>query len=44
LPFFTEAGFTKGMDAVGFDAWKLSKDGMTIELPVGSTDIKYGQY
>ena len=43
LPFFTEAGFTKGMDAVGFDAWKLSKDGMTIELPVGSTEIKYGQ-
>ena len=43
LPFFTEAGFTKGMDAVGFAPWKLSKDGMTVELPVGSAEIKYGQ-
>lgn len=44
LPFFTEASFTKGMDAVGFAPWKLSKDGMTVELPVGSAEIKYGQY
>ena len=41
LPFFTPDGFTKGMDAVGFRDWRLAKDGMTIDLPAGSTEIRY---
>jgi ribonuclease Z len=43
LPFYTVAAFTKGMDAVGFANWKLATDGMTIDLPVGSDEIKLGQ-
>ena len=43
LPFYTPAGFTKGMGAVGFPNWKLATDGMTIELPVGSDAIVVGQ-
>ncbi len=43
LPFFTPEAFTRGMDAGGKLDWRLSKDGMTITLPVGSTDIVYGQ-
>ena len=44
LPFFTPQSFTKGIDAVGFPDWRLAKDGMTIDLPVGSTAIDFGQY
>jgi ribonuclease Z len=43
LPFYTPAGFTKGMDAVGFAPWSLATDGMTLELPVGSDAISLGQ-
>jgi ribonuclease Z len=43
LPFFTPEGFTKGMDAVGFADWRLAKDGMTIDLPVGGSAIVFGQ-
>jgi ribonuclease Z len=43
LPMFTPEAFTRGVDAVGFPDWRLSKDGMTIELPVGSSDILWGQ-
>ena len=44
LPFFTPDAFTKGMDAVGFRDWRLAKDGMTIDLPVGSAEIRYSQF
>ena len=43
LPFYNPETFTKGMDAGGKLDWRLAKDGMTIELPVGSTDIRFGQ-
>jgi ribonuclease Z len=43
LPIFTPETFTKGIEAVGFPDWRLSKDGMTIELPVGSSEIVFGQ-
>ena len=43
LPFFTPDAFTRGVDAV-FSPWRLARDGMTIELPVGSTEIRYGQF
>ncbi|HQN51961.1 MAG TPA: hypothetical protein PK913_12975, partial [Phenylobacterium sp.] len=43
LPFFTPEGFTKGIDKVGYPDWRLAKDGMTIELPVGGTEVKFGQ-
>jgi ribonuclease Z len=44
LPFFTPEAFTKGIDAVGFANWRLAADGMTIDLPVGSTEINFGQF
>jgi ribonuclease Z len=44
LPFYTPETFTKGMDAGGPLDWRLSKDGMTIELPAGSSEIRFGQY
>jgi ribonuclease Z len=43
LPFYTPESFTKGVDAVGGPGWRLAKDGMTIELPVGSAEIRFGQ-
>ena len=43
LPFFTPDAFTRGVDAV-FSPWRLARDGMTIELPAGSTEIRYGQF
>ena len=43
LPMFTPEAFTSGVDAVGFPDWRLSKDGMTIELPVGSSDMLWSQ-
>ena len=43
LPFFTPQTFTQGIEAVGFPDWRLAKDGMTIELPAGGSDIRYGQ-
>ena len=44
LPFYTPETFTKGMDAGGPLDWRLSKDGMTIDLPAGSSEIRFGQY
>jgi ribonuclease Z len=44
LPFFTPEAFTRGMDAGGPLDWRLSKDGMTIELPAGSEEIRFGQF
>jgi ribonuclease Z len=43
LPFYTPEAFTRGMDSGGKLDWRLAKDGMTIELPAGSTEIRYGQ-
>jgi ribonuclease Z len=43
LPFYTPETFTKGVDAVGGPDWRLAKDGMTIDLPIGSAEIKFGQ-
>jgi ribonuclease Z len=44
LPMFTPETFTKGMDAGGPLDWRISKDGMTIELPANGQDIKFGQF
>jgi ribonuclease Z len=43
LPMFTPETFTRGMDAGGKLDWRLSKDGMTIELPAGGSEIRFGQ-
>jgi ribonuclease Z len=44
LPFYSPEAFTKGMDAGGPLDWRLSKDGMTIDLPAGSSEIRFGQF
>lgn len=44
LPFFTPEAFTKGMDDGGKLDWRLASDGMTIELPAGSADVRFGAY
>lgn len=44
LPFFTPEAFTKGMDDGGKLDWRLAKDGMTIELPAGSAEVRFGAY
>jgi ribonuclease Z len=44
LPFYNPQAFTKGMDAGGPLDWRLAKDGMTIELPAGPQDIRFGQF
>jgi len=44
LPFFTPETFTKGMDDGGKLDWRLAKDGMTIELPAGSQEVRFGSY
>jgi ribonuclease Z len=44
LPFFTPETFTKGMDDGGKLDWRLAKDGMTIELPAGSAEVRFGAY
>lgn len=44
LPMYNPETFTKGMDAGGPLDWRISKDGMTIELPAGGSDIKFGQF
>ena len=43
LPFYNEAAFTKGMNETGFTAWRLGSDGTTITLPVGSSEVTFGQ-
>jgi hypothetical protein len=32
------------MDAGGPLDWRLAKDGMTIDLPAGSDEIRFGQF
>ncbi|THD80553.1 MAG: MBL fold metallo-hydrolase [Phenylobacterium sp.] len=44
LPMFTPEAFTRGIDAGGPLDWRLSKDGMTVDLPAGSDEIRFGQY
>jgi ribonuclease Z len=44
LPFFTPEAFAKGMDDGGKLDWRLAKDGMTIDLPAGGADVKFGSY
>lgn len=44
LPIFTPESFAKGMDDGGKIDWRLAKDGMTIELPAGSAEVKFGSY
>jgi ribonuclease Z len=44
LPFFTPEAFTKGMDDGGKLDWRLAKDGMTIDLPAGSAEVRFGSY
>lgn len=44
LPFYTPEAFTKGMDEGGKLDWRLAADGMTIELPVGSAEVRFGKY
>lgn len=44
LPFFALEAFTKGMDDGGKLDWRLAKDGMIIDLPAGSQEIRFGSY
>ena len=44
LPFYTPEAFTKGMDDGGKLDWHLAVDGMTIELPVGSAEVRFGKF
>jgi len=44
LPFYTPEAFTKGMDDGGKLDWRLAVDGMTIDLPVGSAEVRFGKY
>ena len=44
LPMYTPETFAKGMEDGGKLDWRLAKDGMTIELPAGSTDVRFGAY
>ena len=44
LPFYTPEAFTRGMDDGGKLDWRLAKDGMTIDLPAGSAEIRFGSY
>jgi len=43
LPIFNAEAFTRGMDEGGPLDWRLGKDGMTIDLPAGSDEIRFGQ-
>ena len=44
LAFYTPEAFTKGMDDGGKLDWRLAVDGMTIDLPVGSDEVRFGKY
>ena len=44
LPFFTPEAFTRGTTDGGPIDWRLARDGMTIDLPAGSDDIRFGQF
>ena len=41
---FSVPAFTKGMDDGGKLDWRLAVDGMTIELPVGSAEVRFGKF
>ena len=43
LPMFTPEAFTRGMDAGGPLDWRLARDGMTIDLPAGGQEVRFGQ-
>ena len=43
LPFYTAEAFTRGMEAGGPLDWRLARDGMTIDLPAGGSEIRFGQ-
>ncbi|ODT89402.1 MBL fold metallo-hydrolase [Phenylobacterium sp. SCN 70-31] len=43
LPMFNPETFGRGMDAGGPLDWRLARDGMTIDLPAGSDEIRFGQ-
>ncbi|MFC3070595.1 MBL fold metallo-hydrolase [Phenylobacterium soli] len=43
LPMYNPEAFTRGMDAGGALDWRLAKDGMTIDLPAGGDEIRFGQ-
>lgn len=42
LPMFNVAMFTRGIEDGGKIDWRLARDGMTIELPAGSAEVKFG--
>lgn len=44
LPMFTPEAFTKGIEDGGKLDWRLAKDGMTIDLPAGGSEIRFGSY
>src|SRR5262249_48161617 len=44
LPLYTPDPFVRGRAAVGGPPAKLAAEGMTIELPPQSTEIRFGQY
>jgi ribonuclease Z len=44
LPFFTPEAFTRGMDAGGKLDWRLAQDGMIIDLPAGSEEVRFSKF
>jgi ribonuclease BN (tRNA processing enzyme) len=44
LPMFTPETFTKGIEDGGKLDWRLARDGMTIDLPAGGDEVKFGAY
>jgi len=44
LPMYRPDAFTRGMDAGGKLDWRLSEDGMTIDLPVGGDEVRFGHF
>jgi len=44
LPFFTAQAFTKGMDDGGKLDWRLAKDGLIIDLPAGSAEVRFSSF
>jgi ribonuclease Z len=44
LPMYTLESFTRGMDTGGKLDWRLAVDGMTIDLPAGSSEIRFGKF
>lgn len=44
LPFYTPETFARGMEDGGKLDWRLARDGMTIDLPAGGADVRFGAY